>query len=649
MSTVKITDLPVITNLDNNTSNTIMLGVDIGTDVTAKFTVTTLAEGLYHNNSLKVGQEDITFANTIGQFSSSGTPFLQVNLQNIDGDSSGDYVVTADIGTNANNYIDMGMNGSTFDDPEYSAMKALDGYLYVSGSLDSSSDGNLIIGTASANANVSFIAGGTTTSNVVAEMSKYGFTLKNSAVLKFTDNSIQSVAAAPANYTQSAFNAANGANGLAAGAFIAANSKIGIDATQNTNITSVNQYAAAAYAQANVTIGVDATQNTNITLVNQYADGAFAKANAALANSTGIFGGDLTISEDLTVIGDVRTNDIFMDGVIQFTTANGNITTPSGTANEKDIIIKPGNELGVVSRGGDINLLAGTGGVRNGVVNVRGDVLASNNMVVAGTLKASGITTLNNSSFATNVAFLSIVSSDDFATQAPSNTNYMIHVTGKANSATRVVLDSFGQNTYPLIAGRMGRGSAAAPVAVANNDVMMRIVGNGWTGTQFPSSSPTKIDFVASENYSNTNRGSRIEFWNTPSGSNTIQKIASFNANEVTFSGAVVPEKGLVYTPRVLIGPQTAITVDFINDSIIKADLTADLTLSFTNYTAGKIVEVWLTNTGGTNRTVTHGCSATNSSENSTTFTISSTSSAYLRYFSIDGDLANTFVTSVHA
>jgi hypothetical protein len=59
---------------------------------------------------------------------------------------------------------------------------------------------------------------------------------------------------------------------------------------------------------------------------------------------------------------------------------------------------------------------------------------------------------------------------------------------------------------------------------------------------------------------------------------------------------------------------------------------------------AGKVVEVWLTNTDGSNRTVTHGCSATNSSENSTTLTMASTSSAYLRYFSIDGDIANTFV-----
>jgi len=61
------------------------------------------------------------------------------------------------------------------------------------------------------------------------------------------------------------------------------------------------------------------------------------------------------------------------------------------------------------------------------------------------------------------------------------------------------------------------------------------------------------------------------------------------------------------------------------------------------------VVEVWLTNTGGSSRTITHGCSALNSTTNTTTFTIPATSSSYLKYFSIGGDNANTFVTVQHA
>jgi hypothetical protein len=127
-------------------------------------------------------------------------------------------------------------------------------------------------------------------------------------------------------------------------------------------------------------------------------------------------------------------------------------------------------------------------------------------------------------------------------------------------------------------------------------------------------------------------------------GSNTVQEIASFNADIIEFTGTVRPDKGFIYVPTILSGSQTAFTIDFSTTSLIKASLDADCTISLSNYVAGKVVEVWLTNTFGSNRTVTHGCTALNSTVNSTTFTIPATSSAYLKYFSIDGDNANTFV-----
>jgi hypothetical protein len=93
--------------------------VDLTTDETGKVTVRTLAEGLFHNDALKVGEEDILFPNVIAQFVGESEVYLQVNLQNLTDSGSADYVATADIGTNANNYVDLGINNSTYDDPEY--------------------------------------------------------------------------------------------------------------------------------------------------------------------------------------------------------------------------------------------------------------------------------------------------------------------------------------------------------------------------------------------------------------------------------------------------------------------------------------------------------------------------------------------------
>lgn len=109
-------------------------------------------------------------------------------------------------------------------------------------------------------------------------------------------------------------------------------------------------------------------------------------------------------------------------------------------------------------------------------------------------------------------------------------------------------------------------------------------------------------------------------------------------------TGTFEIDNGIIYLPRILEGSQTAFTIDFSTSSIIKANISDPCTISLSNHQAGKVVEVWILNTSGVNKTVTHGCSAENSTINSTTVTIPGTSSAYLKYFSIHTDNANTFV-----
>ena len=676
MSSVKISELAAITVINANTSNTLLMGVDIPTGVTGKFTARTLAQGLYLNEVLNVGNNTVVFPNTIAQFSGNSATYLQVNMQNFNSAGSGDFIVTADTGTNANSFVDLGINNSTYSDAAYSAMKPYDGYLYVHGPSDAGASGNLIVGTAAANANVSFIIGGTTSDNVVAKITKTALELQRQ--ITFADGTSQNTSSGSAGtYANAAFlqantppAIANSAALYANGAFIQANAAFLQANTPSYTANSAQTYANGAFLQANAAFLVANTPthvansaaiyanaaflqaNTPSYTANSaasYANGAFVQANAAflqantpsdVANSAALYANAAFLQANAAfLVANTPThvansaaayaNGAFLQANAAFITAN----TPTHVA----------NSAAIYANGAFVQANAAYTKANNALANTSGTFAGDLN--ITGTLKASGIVTLNNSTFATNTAFLSIVASDDFATVQPSNTNYMIHVTGKANSVTRLVLDSFGQNTYPLVAGRMGRGTAAVPTAVANNDIMMRIVGNGYTGTTFPGSSPTKIDFIAAENFSDTNRGTRIEFWNTPIGSNTIQQIASFNADTVTFTGTVVPAKGFIFTPRLPAGNQTAITIDYATDSTIKANLTSDLTISHTNFVAGKVVDIWLVNTSGLTRTITHGISSINSTKNATTFTMPSTSAAHLRFFSIDGDLANTFVS----
>jgi len=535
MATVKITDLPYITSLQPNTANTILVGVDLPGDYTGQLTLTTLAQGLYSNNNLEVGNNDIVYANAVGQFTGNSASYLQVVVRNQQGAGSSDFVATANDGDDGSHFIDMGINGSTYNDPTFSATKAHDGYLYVE---SNDSQGNLILGTASSDARINFVVGGIESQNIVSYISTSGI----------FSPSINSLVAANVATLRGEITA----NSTSANSVI--NTRI------SANVATLRGEISANADSANSVINTRIT--SNIATVNTFAQSAFDKANNALANTNGVLtAGDFYISGD-------------------------------------------------------------------GFVN--------------------GTFVLANSTFGATEAAMTIRATE--TVQTPSQAGTMLHVTGKANTPSRIIYDSFSTDgsAYVVMAGRTGRGTVVSPTATQNNDILMRVAGNGWGSTGFAPLGVARIDIVATENYTDSARGSKIIFYNIANGSNTVQEIASFNANTIEFTGTVKPEKGFVYVPTILPGSQTAFTIDFSTTSLIKASLAADCTITLSNYVEGKVVEVWLTNTGGTNRTVTHGCTATNSSENATTFTIPATSSAYLRYFSIDGDNANTFVAIQH-
>ena len=550
MSTIKISELPEITHYSTNTEATLVVGVDLSTGTTGKSTLTTLGEGLYAYQPLKVGQNQVLFANTIGQFSGNSNTYLQINNQNFNANGSADYVASTSDSDNLTKYIDLGINGSTFNDPVYTAMKRYDGYLYTYGASATSTSGNLVIGTASSFANIVYIVGGTVAANIVARMSKTALEFSSGYGLKFGDGTTQTTASNPAAYSTAAY--------------AQANVTVGVDATQNSRITIIegtdaSQNVRLDYSNSAITIiqGTDTTQNTNIAATNGKMQSAYNTANSALPNTTGTFAGTLNISNNLTV--------------------NGTIV-------------------------------------------------------------------LANTNFSTTEAAFRITGTGSSQTSTQSGT--LMQLTSKQNTPARVLIDSIGTSntSYSIIAGRTARGTVDTPTATQNNDILLRIAGNSYGTTGYAPFGDARIDFVATENHSDTARGSRIRFWNTPVGSNVVNEIASFNGDSVTFTGTVAPVKGFIYTPNIYPSSQTAITISFTNDSVVRAQTSAGLVVTLSSFVVGKSVEAWITNTSGTNQTFTHGCSAINSTVNSTTYTIPSTSSIFVKYWCMDGTLANTFV-----
>lgn len=136
-------------------------------------------------NALFVGAPGFTElgSDIMGQFTANVASYSQINLQNTSNAvlASGDYVITADNGTDSTYYLDMGLGSSTHDDPNFfgDTGTANDGYLYVAATDQAgpgaSNIGNLIVG--STNGVIKLFVGNTAQANVIQTVSTDGISV----------------------------------------------------------------------------------------------------------------------------------------------------------------------------------------------------------------------------------------------------------------------------------------------------------------------------------------------------------------------------------------------------------------------------------------------------------------------------------------
>ena len=112
----------------------------------------TIERALTVNEMVHVGNGAVNnqFMNPVIVAKSSGSTYVQSALINSDGHGSADLVAYADNGTEEGGWIDMGIAGSVFDDPNYSITDPGDGYIFVQGVDDGISHGELVLCTGSA-------------------------------------------------------------------------------------------------------------------------------------------------------------------------------------------------------------------------------------------------------------------------------------------------------------------------------------------------------------------------------------------------------------------------------------------------------------------------------------------------------------------
>jgi hypothetical protein len=313
MSTIKISQLPVVSAISSNTSNTLFVGVDVPSLTTFQMTAHVLAQGLYSNEVLNVGNNPNTLPNTTAQFAASGESYIQTNLVNTNDGGSADIVVTANAGsggTDSAYFIDMGFvnknyqPGSEFNNIG-TAVSPLDGYLYVQGLNSSSNGGNLIVGSTSSNGQLKFIVGGGTSANIVARMTSNSLTLNTQSRLIFGDGTIQTTASASNAYSQAAFTQANAA-------FVQAN--------------TANTLAQAGFNKAN-----SAVQNTAVIQLQSLTltGNLVANSSGQSASIDNITSNTATFNKNVIVLGNLTANgllgNIFFSNVVTVTTQSNSI------------------------------------------------------------------------------------------------------------------------------------------------------------------------------------------------------------------------------------------------------------------------------------------------------------------------------------
>ena len=122
--------------------------------------------------------------NEVAQFSDNFNGYTQVTHRNINGgdQATGDFVITADNGTDLVNHIDLGIAGSGYDgalanNSLGTALYPNDGYLYTRGNV---TGGNLILGSNQTNGVVRIIANGASNiGDTVATFAANGLTVAN--------------------------------------------------------------------------------------------------------------------------------------------------------------------------------------------------------------------------------------------------------------------------------------------------------------------------------------------------------------------------------------------------------------------------------------------------------------------------------------
>jgi hypothetical protein len=159
----------------------------------------------------------------------------------------------------------------------------------------------------------------------------------------------------------------------------------------------------------------------------------------------------------------------------------------------------------------------------------------------------------DNTSFSSTEAMVSFNASGgaDPTTIFPDT---VMQTVGRPNKNSRIIQRAYGStstqggnNSYAVWGSYAARGTVASPQALKQNDILMRVSGNGY-GVSTWGSGGARMEYVALEDFTDSAKGTKINFWTTPAGQLTSQNVASINSVGIVAAGIEFSATGRVQT-----------------------------------------------------------------------------------------------------
>lgn len=293
-----------------------------------------------------------------------------------------------------------------------------------------------------------------------------------------------------------------------------------------------------ANIDGNLTVlGTTSTQNNQIIDNEQTLTGTLSVTGNASFTGNSIFTGPTEFVGNTNFTGNsFYLGDQFAVGDSQFdgnTTFIGNIDLVGTTQ-----FIGPLISIGQRTSNGNSIFNGST--LFNGFVEALGEVQFDGNtrqigpLTVDGNVRINGNTTQSGKAIFivpeldTDAGGIDISGNPDGSNQPQGGVGGLMQLTSAVGTPARVFLD--GQNNYPVYIGRRYNGNTAVATQVLNNEIIARWAATAYTSDGWPALSTAKIDLIALENQTGSAQGSRFEFWTSPIGSNTQQRVATVDS-----------------------------------------------------------------------------------------------------------------------